>query len=275
MNIIVFSFLLLLFSGEALASPGMPMVKGSLANGDDLAVRIQTGNGLEVGADYVSAFQAVRPEMGVRDKAAAIAVAKDLHPCNPPAGRYLVSRVKNGTTSTRERHVSSQEPAFCDDSNNVVVLAKCGNVARPVASPPRVAELPQPVMVVEAPPPDYRPNFVGWNRGYRMSPAEISRAFEDCPDGSSCGQWHQTGRTLGAAAIIGGSMVGTGAVLPAARTTVNTTVNGVRAFARRPHSVPVISPPSGGGPVNPPEYPPSNADGSPINPGEYPGAYWE
>lgn len=258
----------LIFSGVALATPGMPMVKSPLASGDDLATRIETGSGLEVGADFVSAFQQVRPELGVSDRASAAAVARDLHPCQPSAGRYIVSRVKNGATGTRERHVSSSEAALCDDSRNVVVLQKCGNVARPaerLLSPPAPIPVSPPVAVcswcgLANQPLQYAPP---------LNPAAFTEQVKVCENGTPCGAAVEVGKAL----IYGAAAVGAASLLPGTRitNTVRNTVNGVSGAVGGPVNPPEFPP--GGGPVNPPEYPPANfgGGGGPQNPAPY----WE
>jgi hypothetical protein len=243
----IFIFVLAAFlaaSPEAIAAPGMPMVKSPLASGEDLATRIETGNGLEAGADFISAFQQVRPELGVSDRASAAAVARDLHLCQPSAGKYIVSRVKNGGTSTRERHVSSSEAALCDDSRNVVVLQKCGNVARPVE---RLAPPPTPIAVPVAcswcglanQPLQYAPP---------LNPATFTEQVKICENGTPCGAAVEVGKAL----IYGAAGVGAAALLPGTRvtTTVRNTVGGTLGAVSPP-----LPPSGGGGPVNPPEYP--------------------
>lgn len=257
-----------MFSGAASAAPGKPMTTSSLSSGDDLATRIETGNGLETGADYVSAFGQVRPEFGVTDKVTAAALARDLHPCQPPAGRYLVSRVKNGATGTRERHVSSSEAALCDDSRNVVVLLKCGNVTRPVeqSAPPPVAVVPT------APsPPVVACSWCGLaNKPLQFAPPINPAAFTEqvkvCEDGTPCGAVVEVTKAL----IYGGAAVGAASLLPGTRitSTVRNTVNGVSGAVPGGPVGPI-----GGGPVNPPEYPPAGfgGGGNPQNPAPY----WE
>lgn len=256
------------FSGvAAIASPGLPMVSSPLASGDDLAIRIETGNGLTSGADYVSAFSQVRPELGISTPAGAAEEARGLHSCSPTAGKYTVSCVKDGKTSKRVRPVSSQESALCDENGNVIALMKCGNIAAWLVE--HLAPPPTPVVMMAPPVPvAYQPKFVSWGRGHRMSPDEISRAFDDCP-GGHCARGQILGfagdLAKGAGAAAAGWGIGWGIRgAKAATNTMNQTFNGAHAGS---------GPPSGGGPVNPPEYPPSNADGSPVNPSGY--DYWQ
>lgn len=206
----LFFFLMMLcvvsFSGVATAAPGLPMVTSPLSNGEDLAVRIETGNGLAPGADYVSAFQQIRPELGISNPAAAAEEARGLHPCSPPAGKYLVSRVKDGKTSTRVRSVSSQEQALCDENGNVIALSKCGNISKPVehhAAPPAPQALPVPVAVAGC----------SWcalaNQPLQFAPALNPALFTEqvkvCEKGTECDAWLRGGEMavdLGQSALI-------------------------------------------------------------------------
>lgn len=235
-----------ILAGVATAAPGKPMTVSPLSSGNDLATRIETGNGLEVGADFVSAFQQVRPELGVSDRASAAAVARDLHPCQPAAGRYIVSRVKNGATGTRERHVSSSEAALCDDSRNVVVLQRCGNVARPVE---RLASPPAPFAVPVAAACSWC-GLANQSLQYAppLNPATFTEQVKICENGTPCGAAVEVGKAL----IYGAAGVGAAALLPGTRvtTTVRNTVGGTLGAVSPP-----LPPSGGGGPVNPPEYP--------------------
>ena len=249
----------LFWAVQALAAPGLPMTTSPLSSGADLASRIEFGNGLAKGADYVSAFMQVRPEFAVQTPAEAVEVARELHDCSPTPGKYIVSRVKDGKTSTRVRHVSASESALCDDSRNVVILKKCGNVVRPMEEE-RVAVTPTPPVQICSwcKVAEQRASY-----GRDYSPAEFTEQVKVCEHGTECGAVVEVTKALiyGAAGVAGASL------LPGTRikTLVQNAVGGSGGGVSPP---PGISPP-GGGPVNPPEFPPVDANGNPLNPNEY------
>lgn len=257
------------FSGVATATEsGLPLLKPPPAGrsawtSTEIASAIRNNDRAVLNAtpeQYRGHFSSHRGMTFGSDEELAVYV-ENLSP-EPITGRWSMSILpRKGGYASWVRNARPGEVGLCDRNLSspdcVVMSASCGNVAKPIEhhAPPAPQAPNIPVAMVACSwcglanqPLQFAPP---------LNPALFTEQVKQCESGTPCHEIMDTVRTI----IIGGAMVGTGAVLPASRTVVNQTVNGAqRVIGPRP--VPPV-----GGPVNPPEYPPS---GGPTNPPGYP-----
>jgi hypothetical protein len=253
----VFLILVALLFGSAAeaAGRGKPLVSTPLRDGADLAQRIRTDP--HIFAVYGDAFRQLRPDLSFSGREDMAQYVETLAPCHAQ-GTYTVTRLLGGAVSTRVRAAS--EAALCDPSGDglPVLFLHCGNVVRKNA-PAAVREqrIAQGGLI------EYRP---------LQSDVDWGSAFRDCPDESTCGQWHRTGRAV----IYGAAGVGAAALLPGTRikqafsSSSTNSVNNANSMPDQGGPVnPGPDPPSGGGPANPAPDPLGGNGGGPVNPNSW------
>lgn len=242
-------FLLSTFSSVSARAGCRAVAVTPLVNGEDFATRIEKETGLHgTPSEVLAVFQRARPDLGISSLENLSAYLRTLSNCTP-SGRYKLGRLCPNGPGTWVRQVVPKEGALCDPNrdNEVVVIRQCGNPGLAAQEAQREMA-PTPLAAVHEAQVGNRPNLILWQRGHRMSPEEISRAFEDVPDQSQSGQIWRTVRTgvsaTGEAAA--GFGVGWGIRgMKAAANTLNQTFNGAPAGSA---SAPLTR---GGPPIDP------------------------